>query len=168
MRQNTIDASKLDLKDSIVSIRRVAKTVKGGRNMRFSVTVAVGDGDSHVGVGLGKAREIPEAVRKAIEDAKKKLIFVPTVGTTIPHRSLGVFGAGRVQLMPSAPGSGVIAGSSVRTVLELAGVKDVGAKSIGSNNAGNMARAAIEGLKGLKTLEQISRLRGKTKEEILV
>jgi small subunit ribosomal protein S5 len=167
MRQNTIDTSKLDLKESIVSIRRVAKTVKGGRNMRFSVTVAVGNEEGYVGVGLGKAREIPEAVRKAIEDAKKKLIFVPTVGTSIPHRSLGIFGAGQVLIMPAAPGTGVIAGSSVRTVLELAGVKDVRAKSIGSNNAGNMAHATIEGLRELKTVEQISRLRGKTKEEIL-
>ena len=163
----TIDASKLDLKESIVNIRRVAKTVKGGRNMRFSVTVVVGDEDGHVGVGLGKAREIPEAVRKAIEDAKKNLILVPMVGTTIPHRNLGVFGAGRVLLMPGSPGTGVIAGSSVRTVLELAGIKDIRAKSIGSNNAGNMAYAAIEGLRGLKTLEEVSRLRGKTKEEIL-
>ncbi|GHU49458.1 30S ribosomal protein S5 [Clostridia bacterium] len=167
MRQNAIDASTLELKESIVSIRRVAKTVKGGRNMRFSVTVVVGNGEGYVGVGLGKAREIPEAVRKAIEDAKKKLIYVPTVGTTIPHRSLGIFGAGQVLIMPSKPGTGVIAGSSVRTVLELAGVKDVRAKSIGSNNAGNMANATIEGLRDLKTVEQISKLRGKTKEEIL-
>ena len=162
----TIDASKLEMKESIVNIRRVAKTVKGGRNMRFSVTVVVGDGEGHVGVGLGKAREIPEAVRKAIEDAKKNLILVPMVGTTIPHRNLGVFGAGRVLIMPGSEGSGVIAGSSVRTVLELAGIKDVRAKSIGSNNAGNMAYATIEGLRGLKTVEEVSRLRGKTREEI--
>lgn len=167
MRQNMIDASKLDLKESIVSIRRVAKVVKGGRNFRFSVTVVVGNGEGYVGVGLGKAQEIPEAVRKAIEDAKKKLIYVPMVGTTIPHRSLGVFGAGQVLIMPAAEGTGVIAGSSVRTVLELAGLKDVRAKSIGSNNTGNMAWATMEGLKNLKTIEQISRLRGKTKEEIL-
>ena len=167
MRQNMIDASKLDLKESIVNIRRVAKVVKGGRNFRFSVTVVVGNGEGMVGVGLGKAQEIPEAVRKAIEDAKKKLIYVPTVGTTIPHRSLGIFGAGQVLIMPAAPGTGVIAGSAVRMVLELAGVKDVRAKSIGSNNAGNMACATIEGLRNLKTVEQISRLRGKTKEEIL-
>lgn len=162
-----IDASKLDLRESIVNIRRVAKVVKGGRNFRFSVSVVVGDGEGHVGVGLGKAQEIPEAVRKAIEDAKKNLIHVPTVGTTIPHRALGVFGAGQVLIMPAAEGTGVIAGSSVRTVLELAGVKDVRAKSIGSNNSGNMAYATIEGLRGLKTVEQISKLRGKTKEEIL-
>ncbi len=167
MRQNMIDASKLDLKESIVNIRRVAKVVKGGRNFRFSVTVVVGNGEGYVGVGLGKAQEIPEAVRKAIEDAKKKLIYVPTVGTTIPHRTLGIFGAGQVLIMPAAPGTGVIAGSAVRMVLELAGIKDVRAKSIGSNNAGNMACATIEGLRNLKTVEEISRLRGKTKEEIL-
>ena len=165
--RNTIDASKLDLKETIVNIRRVAKTVKGGRNMRFSVTIVVGDGNGHVGVGLGKAQEIPEAVRKATEDAKKNLIYVPTVGTTIPHRNVGVFGAGRVLIMPAAEGTGVIAGSSVRTVLELAGIKDVRAKSIGSNNTANMAYAAIEGLKNMMTVEKVSKLRGTTKEEIL-
>ena len=166
MRQ-ALDTSNLELNETIVSIRRVAKTVKGGRNMRFSVTVVVGDGEGHVGVGLGKAQEIPEAVRKATEDAKKNVILVPTVGTTIPHRQLGVFGAGRVLLMPAAPGTGVIAGSSVRTVLEAAGVKDIRAKSIGSNNTGNMAYATMEGLKSLTTLEDVARKRGKTKEEIL-
>jgi len=165
--RNRIDASKLELKETIVNIRRVAKTVKGGRNMRFSVTVVVGDGEGHVGVGLGKAQEIPEAVRKATEDAKKNLIYVPTIGTTIPHRSLGIFGAGRVLIMPAKQGTGVIAGSSVRTVLEAAGVKDVRAKSIGSNNTGNMAYATIEGLSNLKTVEDVGRLRGKTREEIL-
>ena len=165
--QKTIDASKLELNETIVNIRRVAKTVKGGRNMRFSVTVVVGDGEGHVGVGLGKAQEIPEAVRKATEDAKKNVITVPTVGTTIPHRQLGVFGAGRVLLMPAAPGTGVIAGSSVRTVLEAAGVKDIRAKSIGSNNTGNMAYATMAGLRSLMTVEEVARKRGKTKEEIL-
>lgn len=167
MRQNMIDASKLDLKETIVNIRRVAKTVKGGRNMRFSVSVVVGNGEGYVGVGLGKAQEIPEAVRKAIEDAKKNLVYVPTVGTTIPHRTLGVFGAGNVLIMPAAEGTGVIAGSSVRMVLEAAGIKDVRAKSIGSSNTVNIAYATLEGLRNLKTVEQISRLRGKTKEEIL-
>lgn len=165
--KNTIDASKLDLKETIVNIRRVAKTVKGGRNMRFSVTIVVGDGAGHVGVGLGKAQEIPEAVRKATEDAKKNLIYVPTVGTTIPHKHIGVFGAGRVLLMPAAEGTGVIAGSSVRTVLEAAGIKDIRAKNIGSSNTGNMAYATIEGLRSLMTLEKVAKLRGKTKEEIL-
>ena len=135
--------------------------------MRFSVTVVVGDGDGHVGVGLGKAQEIPEAVRKATEDAKKNIISVSTVGTTIPHRNLGIFGAGKVLLMPAAPGTGVIAGSSVRTVLEAAGIKDIRAKSIGSNNTGNMAYATLQGLKSLMTAEDVAARRGKTKEEIL-
>lgn len=165
--RSKIDASKLELTETIVNIRRVAKTVKGGRNMRFSVTIVVGDGEGHVGIGLGKAQEIPEAVRKATEDAKKKLIYVPTVGTTVPHETLGIFGAGKVLIMPSAPGTGVIAGSSVRTVLEAAGIKDVRAKSIGSNNAGNMAYATLEGLKGMMTVEKVAKLRGKTVEEIL-
>ena len=165
--RSRIDASKLELTESIVSIRRVAKTVKGGRNMRFSVTVVVGDGEGHVGIGLGKAIEIPEAVRKATEDAKKKLIYVPTVGTTVPHESVGVFGAGKVLIMPAAPGTGVIAGSSVRTVLEKAGLKDVRAKSLGSSNTGNMALATIEGLKQMMTVEEVSKRRGKTPEEIL-
>ena len=167
MRQNIVDASKLELKETIVSIRRVTKVVKGGKNMKFSVIVVVGDGNGYVGCGLGKAVEIPEAVRKATEDAKKNLIYVPTVGTTIPHRILGVFGAGRVLLMPAAEGTGVIAGSAVRTVLEAAGVKDVRAKSIGSNNAGNIAYATLEGLKNLTTAEKVAKLRGKSVEEIL-
>ena len=162
-----IDASKLDLNETIVNIRRVAKTVKGGRNMRFSVTVVVGDKNGHVGVGLGKAQEIPEAVRKATEDAKKNLISVPMVGTTIPHRNLGIFGAGKVILMPAAQGTGVIAGSSARTVLEAAGLKDVKAKSVGSKNIGNIAYATLEGLRGLMTVEQVAKLRGKKPEEIL-
>ena len=125
MRYQTIDTSALDLKETIVSIRRVAKTVKGGRNMRFSVSVVVGNGDGYVGVGLGKAQEIPEAVRKAIEDANVNLIKVSMKGTTIPHRVLGIFGAGEVLIMPAVPGAGVIAGYSVRSVLESAGIKDV-------------------------------------------
>jgi small subunit ribosomal protein S5 len=165
--RNIVDASKLELTSTIVNIRRVSKTVKGGKNMRFSVTVVVGDGNGYVGVGLGKSIEIPEAVRKAEEDAKKNLIYVQMVGTTVPHKNLGVFGAGRVLLMPAAPGTGVIAGSSVRTVLEAAGVKDIRAKSIGSNNTGNMAYATMEGLKALTTVEEVARKRGKTKEEIL-
>ena len=167
MRQNSIDASKLEMKETIVNIRRVAKTVKGGRNMRFSVTMVVGDGAGHVGIGLGKAAEIPEAVRKATEDAKKKMVEVPIVGTTIPHKETGIFGAGKVLVMPAAPGTGVIAGGSVRMVLEHAGIKDLIAKSIGSNNSVNMALATIEALSSLKTVEQVARLRGKTKEEIL-
>ena len=167
MRNNN-EASRTEMSETIVSIRRVAKTVKGGRNMRFSVTMVVSDGEGQVGVGLGKAQEIPEAVRKAVEDAKKNMITVPTVGTTIPHRITGVFGAGRVLLMPAVEGTGVIAGSSVRTVLEAAGLKDIRAKSIGSNNTGNMAYAALEGLKNLMTLEKVAKLRGKSQEDILV
>ena len=165
--RNTIDTSKLDLTETIVNIRRVAKTVKGGRNMRFSVTVVVGDHNGYVGVGLGKAAEIPEAVRKATEDAKKNLIFVPTVGPTIPHSNVGVFGASKVLLMTASEGTGVIAGSSARTVLESAGIKDVRAKSVGSKNAGNIAYATLEGLKSLMTVEKVAKLRGKSPEEIL-
>ncbi len=162
-----IDVSKLDLKESIVNIRRVTKVVKGGKNSRFSVTVVVGDSDGHVGLGLGKSVEIPEAVRKASEDAKKNLISVPMKGTTIPHRTEGFAGAGRVLLMPAAPGTGVIAGGAARTVLEFAGIKDVRAKSLGSSNAGNVANATLAGLKSLVTVEQVARLRGLSKEEIL-
>ena len=162
-----IDISKLDLKEQIVNIRRVTKVVKGGKNSRFSVTVVVGDSNGHVGLGLGKSVEIPEAVRKASEDAKKSIVTVSMVGTTIPHKVLGVFGAGKVLLMPAAPGTGVIAGGSARTILEFAGIKDVRAKSLGSSNAGNVAAATLEGLKSLKTVEQVAKLRGLSKEEIL-
>ena len=160
------DAPKSEFKETIVNIRRVAKTVKGGRNMRFSVTMVVGDGNGRVGVGLGKAQEIPEAVRKATEDAKKNMITVPMVGTTVPHRNTGIYGAGRVLIMPAAEGTGVIAGSSVRVVLESAGLKDVRAKSIGSNNTVNMALETLEGLKSLMTLEKVAALRGKSVDEI--
>lgn len=164
--RNTIDASKLDLNETIVNIRRVAKTVKGGRNMRFSVTVVVGDGDGHVGVGLGKAQEIPEAVRKATEDAKKKLITVPMVGTTIPHRNLGVFGAGRVLLMPAAPGTGVIAGGPARAVMELAGIKNVFAKSLGTNNAMNVVKAAADGLQKMQSPVEVAERRNMSVAQI--
>ena len=166
-RDNDAEASKPEMTETIVSIRRVAKTVKGGRNMRFSVTIVVGDHNGKVGVGLGKAQEIPEAVRKATEDAKKNVIEVPMVGTTIPHKIIGVHGAGRVLIMPAAQGTGVIAGSSARTVLEAAGIKDVRAKSIGSANTVNVAYATLEGLKNMMTLDKAAKLRGKTKEEIL-
>ena len=165
--RNIVDASKLELTSTIVNIRRVSKTVKGGKNRRFSVTVVVGDGNGYVGVGLGKSIEIPEAVRKAEEDAKKNLIYVQMVGTTVPHKNLGVFGAGRVLIMPAAQGTGVIAGSSARTVLEAAGIKDVRAKSIGSANTVNVAYATLEGLRNMMTLDKAAKLRGKTKEEIL-
>jgi small subunit ribosomal protein S5 len=162
-----IDASKLDLTETIVSIRRVSKTVKGGKNMRFSVTIVVGDHDGHVGVGLGKAAEIPEAVRKATEDAKKNLIEVPMRGTTITHSNIGEFGASRVLLMTAPQGTGVLAGSSARVVLEAAGIRDVRAKSVGSKNAGNIAYATLEGLKGLKTITHVAKLRGKSPDEII-
>ena len=162
-----IDISKLDLKEQIVNIRRVTKVVKGGKNSRFSVTVVVGDSNGHVGLGLGKSVEIPEAVRKASEDAKKSLITVPMRGTTIPHKILGVAGAGKVLLMPAAQGTGLIAGGSARTVLEFAGIKDIRAKSLGSSNAGNVAAATLEALKELKTVEQVAKLRGLSREEIL-
>jgi len=165
--RNTLDVSKLDLKESIVNIRRVTKVVKGGKNSRFSVTVVVGDQNGHVGLGLGKSVEIPEAVRKATEDAKKSLITVPMVGTTVPHRNLGVFGAGKVLLMPAAPGTGVIAGGAARTVLEFAGIKDIRAKSLGSSNAGNVAYATLEGLKTMKTLKEVSDARGLDKKAVL-
>ena len=162
-----IDASKLDLTETIVNIRRVAKTVKGGRNMRFSVTIVVGDHNGYVGVGLGKAQEIPEAVRKAIEDAKKNLIYVPTVGTTIPHRNLGIFGAGQVLIMPAAPGTGVIAGGPVRAVIESVGIKDIRTKALRSNNPCNVVRATLEGLSRLRTAEEVAECRGKSVKEIL-
>ena len=167
MANKRFNPDELDLQEKQVVIRRVSKTVKGGRIARFAAVMVVGDGNGYVGVGLGKSQEIPEAVRKAEEDAKKNLIYVPTVGTTVPHRNLGVFGAGKVLIMPAAQGTGVIAGSSVRTVLEAAGIRDVRAKSIGSNNTGNMAYATLEGLKGMMTVEKVAKLRGKTKEEIL-
>jgi small subunit ribosomal protein S5 len=162
-----IDASTLDLKEKVVNIGRVTKVVKGGRNFRFAALVVIGDENGHVGVGSGKAAEIPNAIRKGIEDAKKNLILVPTTGTTIPHESIGLFGAGQVLLRPAVEGTGVIAGGPVRAVLELAGIHDITTKSIGSNNPTNMVRATIAGLAQLRTVEQIAKLRGKTVEEIL-
>ncbi|KXG74766.1 30S ribosomal protein S5 [Thermotalea metallivorans] len=167
MRRQIIDASKLDLKETVVNIGRVTKVVKGGRTFRFSALVVVGDENGHVGIGTGKAMEIPDAIRKGIQDAKKNLIYVPRVGTTIPHPIQGHFGAGKVLLMPAQEGTGVIAGGPVRAVLELAGIKDVRAKSLGTNNSRNMVNATIEGLKQLKTVEEVARLRGKSVEELL-
>lgn len=161
-----IDASKLELKEQVIHINRVTKVVKGGRNFRFSALVVVGDENGHVGVGTGKAQEVPEAIRKAIEDAKKRLVYVPRVGTTVPHALQGVYGAGKVLIMPAVEGTGVIAGGPVRSVLELAGVKDVRAKSLGSNNRRNMVNATLEGLKAMKTVESVAKLRGKSVEEI--
>ena len=162
-----IDASTLDLKEKVVSINRVAKVVRGGRNFRFNTVVVVGDENGHVGVGTGKATEIPEAIRKGIEDAKKNMIKVPIVNTTIPHEVIGRFGSGSVLMMPAKEGTGVIAGGPVRAVLELAGIRDILTKSLGSSSSRNMVNAAMEGLSRLKTAEEVAKLRGKTVEDIL-
>lgn len=161
-----IDASKLDLKERVVAINRVAKVVKGGRNFRFSAIVVVGDGNGYIGVGTGKSVEVPEAIRKGVEDAKKNLVKVPMVGTTIPHKITGAAGAGTVLLMPAPEGTGVIAGGPVRAVLELAGIKDIVTKSLRSNNPRNMVNATIQGLSSLKTVEEVAQLRGKSIEEL--
>lgn len=161
-----IDGNKLELKEQVININRVTKVVKGGRNFRFAALVVVGDENGHVGVGTGKAQEVPEAIRKAIEDAKKRLLYVPRVGTTVPHSIKGHFGAGKVLIMPAAEGTGVIAGGPVRSVLELAGIKDVRAKSLGSNNPRNMVNATLEGLQAMRTSEEVAKLRGKSVQEI--
>ena len=166
MRQ-IIDARQLDLQEKVVEVRRVTKVVKGGRNFRFAALVVVGDENGHVGIGTGKAMEVPDAIKKAAEDAKKNLIKVPIVGTTIPHEVIGHFGAGRIIIMPAQEGTGVIAGGAARDLLELAGLKDVRAKCLGTRNPRNMVNATIEGLKSLKTAEQVAALRGKKVEDLL-
>ncbi|KRM86898.1 30S ribosomal protein S5 [Lacticaseibacillus thailandensis] len=155
-----IDPNQLDLEDEVVAINRVTKVVKGGRRLRFAAIAIVGDKNGHVGLGTGKAQEVPEAIRKAVENGKKNLIAVPRVGTTIPHEVIGHYGAGEVLLKPSVEGSGVAAGGAIRAVMELAGIGDVTSKSLGRNTPINMVRATIEGLKQLKTAEEVAELRG--------
>ena len=156
-----------EFKEKLVAVNRVTKVVKGGRNFRFSALVVVGDEKGRVGAGMGKAAEITEAIRKGTEDAKKHLINVPLLGTSIPHEAIGRFGTGKVVLLPAPEGTGVIAGGAARAVLELAGVKNIRTKSYGTNNKINMVKATLEGLKLLRSAEEIARLRGKTVEEIL-
>ena len=156
-----------ELKEKVVSISRVAKVLKGGRTFRFSAVVVVGDGHGKVGVGNGKAAEVPDAIKKAIEDAKKNLVEVPIVGTTVPHELIGKFGSASVMLKPAEEGTGLITGGSVRPVLELAGYRDVRTKVLGTNNPRNVVYATIEGLKNMQTIEQVAKKRGKNVEDIL-
>ncbi len=161
-----LNPNEFDLSEQLVALNRVSKTVKGGRIARFAAIMVVGDRNGHVGVGLGKAAEVPEAIRKGIEDAKKNMITVSLKGTTIPHEVIGVYGAGKVLLKPAAPGTGIIAGSKVRFVLELAGITNIRAKCLRTNNPTNVVKATIEGLKSLRSLEEIAKLRGISEAQI--
>ncbi|MDN6161227.1 MAG: 30S ribosomal protein S5 [Staphylococcus equorum] len=163
---SNINAATLDIEDRVVEINRVTKVVKGGRNLRFNALVVVGDRNGHVGMGTGKAQEVPEAIRKAVDDAKNNLIKVPLVGTSIPHEVLGVHSGGRVMLRPAVAGSGVSAGGPIRAILELAGVEDVSSKSLGSSSAINMVRATLDGINQLKKAEEVAKLRGISVEEL--
>ena len=163
---NKINPAELDLKEQLVALNRVSKTVKGGRIARFAALMVVGDENGHVGVGLGKAAEVPEAIRKGIEDAKKNMIEVSLKGSTIPHEITGVFGAGKVLLKPAAPGTGIIAGGKVRMVLELAGIKNIRAKCLRSNNPTNVVKATMEGLKELRTAEEVAKIRELSVEQV--
>lgn len=162
-----IDGSTLDLQERVVTINRVSKTVKGGRIFKFAALVVVGDGNGIIGFGLGKSGEVPDAIRKGIEDAKKNLFRVSLKGTSIPHEVIGEFGAGRVLLKPAPEGTGVIAGGSVRAVVETAGIKDIRTKALRSNNPCNVVRATINGLKSLRNASEVAAIRGKTVEEII-
>ena len=165
--RSKIDASKLELTETIVNIRRVAKTVKGGRIMKFSALIVVGDGQGHVGTGIGKAAEVPEAIRKGIEDAKKNIVKISMKDTTIPHEVVGKYDASMVVMKPAAPGTGVIAGGAVRAVVEMAGIRDIRTKALRSRNKINVVHATINGLKSLEDASQVAARRGKTVEEIM-